>query len=519
MFKTPLCAAPRAAAFAAAALSLLLAQPAQAADNKPQVTGKRGDWRNSTYLYDNFINSRKVELVRFPGSSGSGSEAVDAGGPQATDYATAMRDPSRRIAYASPLAAQGNRDGMYMLGWCYMQGNCGTPVDKPLAASWLRKAADAGHAWAMVDYGTALANGVGVKLDDKQAVDYFRRAIAATGDKSAHASLGVAYFNGSGVPQDTQKAVQHFEQAGSDPRALGMLGLVYDYGFGVPMDEARGAAYLKRGAEGGDPKAMAYYGAKLVEGSPSTPVDLPLARRYLEAAMARNEAVAVHNLAQLTLEGKQRDNGQPDPAAALKLFQRAADMDHAPAIYKLAVAYRRGQMGLAKSDDKAIELAKVAADGGMSEPLDFMTVIYLNSNRHAEARATNDRALKFGTSKALLHRAQAEDEGLMGYAPNTPTAVQWFQKAADGGEAQAHLRLGFAHLQGELGLRDAVQGRKHLKVAADAGLMDAQSLLGQCYEKGLGGPPDRDAAIAMYKLAAAGGSARAAASLKRLGAV
>jgi TPR repeat protein len=370
----------------------------------------------------------------------------------------------------------------------------------------------------MVDYGTALANGVGVTLDDVKAVDYFKRAIAATGDKAAHAALGVAYFNGSGVPQDAAKALQHFLKAEPEPRALGMLGLVYDYGFGVPIDEARGEAYLKRGAEAGDPKAMAYYGVKLVEGTPSTPVNLALARRYFEAAIPRGETVAMHNQAALLLEGKQADGAQPDPAAALKLFQRAADMDYAPSIYKLAVAYRRGQMGLAKSDDKAIELAKVAADGGMSEPLDFMTVIYLNSNRHAEARATNDRALKFGTSKAYLHRAQAEDEGLMGYAPNTPTAVQWFQKAADGGEAQAHLRLGFAHLQGELGLRDAVQGRKHLKRAADAGVMDAQSLLGQCYEKGLGGPPDRDAAIAMYKLAAAGGSARAAASLKRLGA-
>jgi TPR repeat protein len=489
-----------------------------AADNKPQVAGKRGDWRNSTYLYDNFINSRKVNLVRFPGSSGGGAEVSESDAPAALDYATAMRDPSKRIAYASPLAAQGNRDGMYMLGWCYMQGNCGAAVDKPLAATWLRKAADAGHAWAMVDYGTALANGVGVTLDDVKAVDYFKRAIAATGDKAAHAALGVAYFNGSGVPQDAAKALQHFLKAEPEPRALGMLGLVYDYGFGVPIDEARGEAYLKRGAEAGDPKAMAYYGVKLVEGTPSTPVNLALARRYFEAAIPRGETVAMHNQAALLLEGKQADGAQPDPAAALMLFQRAADMDYAPSIYKLAVAYRRGQMGLAKSDDKAIELAKVAADGGMSEPLDFMTVIYLNSNRHAEARATNDRALKFGTSKAYLHRAQAEDEGLMGYAPNTPTAVQWFQKAADGGEAQAHLRLGFAHLQGELGLRDAVQGRKHLKRAADAGVMDAQSLLGQCYEKGLGGPPDRDAAIAMYKLAAAGGSARAAASLKRLGA-
>lgn len=522
MFQTQHLVAQRIAVLVASALVLLLSQAASAANNKPQIAGKRGDWRSdSVYLYDNYVNSRKVKLLRFAGSTGNGEEATETEAmqrdPITVAYNAAMKDPSLRMAFAGPQAAKGNRDAMYMLGWCLMQGNCGTPVDKAQAAEWLRKAADAGHAWAMVDYGTALANGVGVTLNDAKAVDYFKRAIAATGDKSGHAALGTAYFNGSGVAEDYQKALQHFLKAEPDPQALGMLGLVHEYGFGVPVDEARAAAYLKRGAEAGDPKAMAYYGVKLVDGTASTKVNLALARRYFEAAIPRNEAVAMHHYAELLLEGQQRDNAQPDPAAALQMFKRAADLEYGPSIYKLAVGYRRGEMGLDKDNDKAIELAKVAADRGVSEALDFLTVIYLNSKRQAEARATNDRALKLGTSKALLHRAQAEDKGLMGYAADTPTAGQWFQKAAAAGEAEAHLRLGYAHFQGEFGLNDPVQGRKHLQVAADAGLKMAQTLLGESLEEGLGGPRDRAAAIALYRLAAAGGNGRAAANLRRLG--
>jgi uncharacterized protein len=522
MFNTRQPAKQRTAVLACSTLVCLLAQAAWAATNRPQVVSKRDDWRvNSVYLYDNYVNSRQIKLLRFPGSTGGGQEAAETEAvrvdPVTVAYNAAVKNPALRMAFAGPQAAKGNRDGMYMLGWCHMQGNCGTPVDKTQAAEWLRKAADAGHAWAMVDYGTALANGVGVTLDDAKAVDYFKRAIAATNDKSGHAALGVAYFNGSGVPEDYQKALQHFTKAEPDPQALGMLGLMYDYGFGVPADEARAAAYLKRGAEGGDPKAMAYYGVKLVEGTASTPANLPLARRYLEAAIPRNEAVAMHNYAELLVEGKHRDNAAPDPAAALRMFKRAADLEYGPSIYTLAVGYRRGEMGLDKDTDKAIELAKTAADRGVAEALDFLTAIYLNTKRQADARASNDRALKLGTSRALLHRAQAEEFGYMGYAANTPTAVQWFQKAAAAGEAEAHLRLGYAHFQGDFGLKDPVQGRKHLQVAADAELKTAQNLLGECLEEGLGGPRDRAGAIALYRLAAAAGNGRAAANLKRLG--
>ena len=500
----------------------LLLGAAVAAPPKPQVVKPGGDWRvDSVHMYNNFVASRKISIVQFPSSTAEPSSGVDpataARARKANDYAAAIADPSRRLAYAGPLAANNDRDAMYMLGWYYMQGDCGVPVDAKVAVQWLRKAGEAGHAWALADYGTALANGVGVPLDEKKSFEVFQQALARNGGAAAHAGLGMAYFNGSGVAQDHARALHHFSQAEIDPVALGMLGLIHDHGFGVPENEALGASYLKRGAAAGNARAKAYYGIKLVSGTPSTPVDLPLARRYFEEAMASNESVALFNYALLLRDGRHRDGGPAEPQRALEMFTRAANAEYAPAVYQVAVSYNRGSLGQKKDIAKAITMGKVAAAGGVTEAQDFLTAIYLNEERDAEARASNDRALKNGTGRALLHRAQAEELGLMGYPKDSPTAVDWYEKAAAEGEGEAQVRLGFFHLQRQHGLKDAVKGRQLLQSASDANVGTAHNLLAQCYEHGLGGARDLPRAIALYRRAAADGSKSAAAHLTRLG--
>ncbi len=523
MFKGSRAAAAAAAVFLAGTSLLTAPAPAQAAPPpRPQIVKPGGDWRvDSVHMYDNFLASRKISVIRFPSSTAEPSSGVDQATADKTrrdnEYVYAMNDPSRRLAFARPLAAQGDRDAMYMLGWCYMQGNCGVPVDAAVAVEWLRKAGAAGHAWALADYGTALANGVGLPLDEKKSFEVFQEALAKNGGAAAHAGLGMAYFNGSGTQQDYAKALTHFRQAEADPVALGMLGLIHEYGFGVPADDALGSSYLKRAAALGDARAKAYYGVKLLYGSPSTPVDMALARRYFEEAIAGNQSVALYNYAFLLRDGRQREGGTPEPQRALELFTRAANDGYAPAIYEVAASYNRGSLGQKKDVAKAIELGKRAAAGGVAEAQDFLTVIYLNENRDAEARASNDLALKNGTGKAFLHRAQAEELGLMGFAENTPTHVGWYQKAAAAGEGEAQVRLGFFHLQRKHGFADAVEGRRLLQSASDANVPAAHNLLAQCWEHGLGGAQDLARAVALYKRAAVSGSESATRSLARLG--
>ncbi|MBF1271437.1 MAG: sel1 repeat family protein, partial [Neisseria sp.] len=64
-----------------------------------------------------------------------------------------------------------------------------------------------GNAQAQFNLGLMYANGQGVRQDDAQAVQWFRKA-AEQGVAEAQYNLGVMYANGQGVRQDDAQAVQ-----------------------------------------------------------------------------------------------------------------------------------------------------------------------------------------------------------------------------------------------------------------------------------------------------------------------
>jgi hypothetical protein len=90
----------------------------------------------------------------------------------------------------------------------------GLPKDDVLAASWFRKAADAGDATAMSNLGVMYANGMGgLPKDDAQAVIWYRNA-ADAGDAFAMNSLGAMYANGrGGLPKDNAQAASWYRKA------------------------------------------------------------------------------------------------------------------------------------------------------------------------------------------------------------------------------------------------------------------------------------------------------------------
>jgi TPR repeat protein len=109
------------------------------------------------------------------------------------------------------LSADEDADVWFALGCGYSSG-WGVGVDAEEAAAWLRKAADAGHAEAMVK----LALKIG-RLEEKaareEAVAWFERAVAL-GSSSAMIWLGFGYRDGSfGLHQDPFKAIQWFSRA------------------------------------------------------------------------------------------------------------------------------------------------------------------------------------------------------------------------------------------------------------------------------------------------------------------
>lgn len=82
----------------------------------------------------------------------------------------------RKVAAVHDLKARsGDVDSRFQLGMMYARGT-GVTQNFQFAASWLKSAADKGHAMAMLNFGALLENGQGVRKDVNLALDYYRQA-------------------------------------------------------------------------------------------------------------------------------------------------------------------------------------------------------------------------------------------------------------------------------------------------------------------------------------------------------
>jgi TPR repeat protein len=109
---------------------------------------------------------------------------------------------------------------------------------------------------------------------------------------------------------------------------------------------------------------------------------------------------------------------------------------------------------------------------------------------------------QFGTGLAFLN-GRGTDE-------NATEAVKWFKKAAAQGYADAQNELGNCYLEGTGVPKDPIAGVNLLKQAAEAGLPAAQHALGLCYQQGKGITRDYVQAYKWLSLAAAEDDANAA---------
>ena len=92
-------------------------------------------------------------------------------------------------------------------------------------------------------------------------------------------------------------------------------------------------------------------------------------------------------------------------------------------------------------------------------------------------------------------------------------AVRWYRLAADQGSAEAYVRLGFMHADGEGVAADPGEAVRCWRRAADLGSADAQFMLGAKYLEGEGVPENPVFAHMWLTVARANGHDRAAEGL------
>ncbi len=302
-----------------------------------------------------------------------------------------------RIAYAHRLltfsALLGNASAKYQLGVMNLRGE-GRPKDKLRALMWFKLAVSreepraAGNLTMVAESLTPAEIRQGHKMarEFQRAESAFMRARMLQND-DAVVDMAELLMQGTGVDADPELAVAWLQRgiALRHPGAQWLVGLAHAHGRGVPLNREEGMRLLLQAAESGHPGAQ-----------------YDLAELLLKQGGAGNHARAVH------------------------WMTAAAQRSHVPAMYRLGMLYREGQVS--------------APAGGPSASRKAPHLL--------SALAWLGRAAERGHPDAQFELGQMHAQGL-GKAQDFEQALHWYLLAAARGHAKAQFNLGFLHSHGQ----------------------------------------------------------------------
>jgi TPR repeat protein len=233
------------------------------------------------------------------------------------------------------------------------------PKRPDLAERLLRKAAQGGWSWPMMELGDRLIRGDGIARDRDEGVEWLLKA-AATGDALSMYRYGCLRLESDLIPGDTEEGTLWLERsaqkgfpeamtelgsrliygvgmnpnptlglkwlreavAKDHPRAIGELGRCIFFGNGTPKDEEQGLLLAIKASEAGDLVAKTFAALVVLEREDFTITSREDAMRWLREAAEGGDAKAALNLGFRLLLG----NGLPEnPEEALAWIRRAAE--------------------------------------------------------------------------------------------------------------------------------------------------------------------------------------------------
>ena len=330
-----------------------------------------------------------------------------------------------------------------MLG-TYFQLGVGVKKDEPEALNWYRKAAAQGNGFAMYCLGSSYLGGLGVEKNEKEALSWLRRA-AEQGNADAQYRLGYCYEMGSYVEEDDREAVKWYRKGAEQGELCSQyrLGRCYGMAVGVAKDDREAVKWYRKAADQGHGDAENSYGFYLQNG---------------------------------TAIGK-------DEREAVKWFRRAATRGFLYGVHNLGECYEKGR-GVEKNEKEAVRWFVRGAKRGALNAMNSLGSCYLK-----------------GT----------------GIEKDEREAVKWFRKAAEQGSRIGQNNLGYCYKNGFGVEKDGREAVKWLRLAVDQGASSAYKTLGLCYLEGLGVEKDEAEGIRLLRKAVEMGVTLAQDELKKIG--
>jgi TPR repeat protein len=385
-------------------------------------------------------------------------------------------------------------------------------------------------------------------LERKEAGEAVKRlqAAAGKGDANAQFVLGLCLQFGQGVTQSVDEARAMYAKAAASGQAaaqffLGMflLGGGEAKTGGEPKD---GIVWLEKAALQKFHRAN-HQLADVYLGGLGVARDLAKAREWLQKSSADGDPVSSYRLAIMAEKGEGLE--KPDPEAALKLYEKAAedglpeamiylgrmhesgvrgasDLDQARAYYEKAeklksaeARFRLGQLhelgrGVKKDETRAVFYYRKGAE--QNEPncifqMGRMAAAGTGTKKdEKEAREWFKRAAQMNFAPAIHALGVMSEEGQGGAAKDDREALQYYLQAGEIGDAASQNKLGVWYRSGEGPvLKDNVAAAAWFGLAVQSGYAAAQVNLGLMAEEGAGMPRNYALAGQLFESAAAQG--------------
>lgn len=350
-------------------------------------------------------------------------------------------------------ATLGFAEGQFMLAQLYAAGN-GVAKDEKAAFRWYLAAAQQQNVKAQFELARAYSRGIGTAKDLNEAIRWLGAA-AGNNHAQAQLSLARAYEMGNGVQSSARTALKLYRQAAENGvvAAQQILGVRLLTGVeGVAPDPQAGVRWLEAAAKQGAPEAMVSLGKAYSRGTGVAQDDTQAARWYLKAAQYE------HGHAKTAMAGLYEDGRgvEVDLEAAIELYQQA--------------------LTLPDGNTAVSHLGRLAAQGVLDDRFAAQRMVpwVLAALRADEAAAEPWMLLQ---AQAGLREAQS---GLAAYYlsdPSTaPEGVIWLQRAAEGGDTGAMMRLGRMLMVGDQVALDYVLAHQWINIAATFGMLEAPEL-------------------------------------------
>ncbi len=267
------------------------------------------------------------------------------------------------------------------------------------------------------------------------------RSLEAAGDATAGAASAVEEAAGEAYVVQLEITTDPCDQlAGNrfDPQGVvlgNFLGEI-DTGAAIPACEAAVAAYP-------DEPRFNYQLGRSVEQAGS----YERAAELYEEAAAAGHLLAVYRLGYLSLIGR----GVPlDVDKAITFFETAAAGGETYAMNSLARMYASGE-GVEQDRDKAMDLYLRAAAQGNTFAYNNLGYLLAEEDQGDRALPLFQASAEAGDIYGYNNMGYAYQRGI-GVEPDIGEAIAWYERAAEGGQPNAPINLGFIYRDGAPGL-------------------------------------------------------------------